>query len=55
MEKAKLIILMRIVIKEASRTIEEMDMVYTGINKAISIMKVTGVKIPETVNLSKKG
>jgi hypothetical protein len=52
--KEKSAIQMGTVIKEASRKTKEMDMVFTGINKVISIMKVTGVKIPEMVNLSKR-
>lgn len=54
MEKVRSAIQMGIVIKEISRITEEMDMVSTLINKAISIMKEIGVKIPETVNLSKR-
>lgn len=54
MVKEKSAIQMGTVIKEASRKTKEMDMVFTGINKVISIMKVTGVKIPEMVNLSKR-
>ncbi len=53
-EKVRSAIQMGIVIKEISRITEEMDMVSTLINKAISIMKEIGVKIPETVNLSKR-
>lgn len=53
-EKVRSAIQMGIVIKEISRITEEMDMVSTLINKAISIIKEIGVKIPETVNLSKK-
>lgn len=54
MEKVKSATQMGIAIKEISRITEEMDMVSTLINKAISTMKVIGVKIPEMVNLSKK-
>lgn len=54
MVKEKSAIQMGTVIKEASRKTKEMDMVFIGINKVISIMKVTGVKIPEMVNLSKR-
>lgn len=53
-EKVRSAIQMGIVIKEISRITEEMDTVSTLINKAISIMKEIGVKIPETVNLSKR-
>lgn len=53
-ERAKLAIQMGIVIREVLRKIEEMDMESTGINKAISIMKASGAKIPEMVNLLKK-
>jgi hypothetical protein len=53
-EKVRSAIQMGIVIKEISRITEEMDMVSTLINKAISIMKEIGAKIPETVNLSKR-
>ena len=53
-EKVRSAIQMGIVIKEISRITEEMAMVSTLINKATSIMKEIGVKIPETVNLSKR-
>jgi len=53
-EKVKSATQMGIAIKEISRITEEMDMVSTLINKAISTMKVIGVKIPEMVNLSKR-